>query len=162
MRRFLLATFVVGFFASPTLTGQAAADFSGTWVLDSARSHLDNENADAVRSLTVVITQRNGEVLIDTVRGTAHDPVTYRVGPVPRDVIMGSRGSILSWEGRSLRTVLSRMVSDSAVSILEERLLSPDGREMTVTRQLAVEHGYQGQGVNTSDVVTDVYVRKSP
>ncbi|MGE0445043.1 MAG: hypothetical protein AB7P99_07425 [Vicinamibacterales bacterium] len=161
MSRFLLATFVVGFFASPSLIGQATANFSGTWTLVPSRSHLDDNNPEVTRAMIVVISQRDSEILVDTMWGATHDRVTYRFGPIPRGGVMGSQGSILSWEGGSLRTVLSRMVSDAAVSILEERRLSPDGREMTVSRQLAVEHGYQGQGVNTSEVVTDVYVRKS-
>ena len=108
----------------------------------------------------VVITQRGDEMQVDTIRDGNHDPVTYTVGPVPQGKNRDSHGVIVAWEGRSLRTAFSRMVSDSAVSILEERILSVDGREMVVKRQLAVEHGYQGRGVNTSEVVTDVYLRR--
>jgi hypothetical protein len=108
----------------------------------------------------VVITQRGDEVQIDTIRGAYHDVVTYGVGAVPPGRERGSYGVIVAWEGGTLRTALSRMVSDSPVSIIEERRLSANGREMTVERQLSVEHGYQAQGVNTSLVAKDVYVRK--
>lgn len=162
MRHILSVTAAAVLAAAPPLHSQHRPDFSGTWVLDHARSTLDEQAPEVVRSLTVVITQRGDELLVTTVRDGLRDPVTYTVGPVPPGKNRDSHGVIVSWEGQSLRTVLARMVSDSPVSIMEERQLSAAGREMVVRRQLAVEHGYQGQGVNTSEVVTDVYVRQAP
>ncbi|MGE0392381.1 MAG: hypothetical protein AB7I25_03905 [Vicinamibacterales bacterium] len=160
MRHILLATVAAVSAAAPTLHSQVRSDFSGIWILDETRSGLHEPASTAVRPHTVIITQREDEVQVNTLRGDRADPVTYTIGPTPPQRNRDSHGMIVVWNERILRTVLARTISDFPVSITEERQLSEAGREMAVRRQLSVEHGYDARGFNTSEAVTLVYVRQ--
>jgi len=161
MHRILSVIVVAACATAPALHAQHKPDFTGTWALDTTRSAPEQQSPEVVRPRTVVITQTDDSVVMTTLREGRGDVVIFTTGPAPSGTTPDRHGMIITWEGQSLRTMFSRTISDAPVNVSEERELTAGGKEMVVRRQLAVQHGYQS-GDNTSDVVTDVYVKQAP
>ena len=171
---------------------QHRADFSGTWILAANRieSPLLTNGHFAPDSVTLEIAQTENEVRIDTVRDGAREVRHYpfestdlpqavgtsgRFGAVSesdeyvpdaqRGVgTAGRNGRLVSLDGNRLETITPHKINGMAVTTIERRTLSENGREMIVVTQLMVHHGYEGAGANVSNVsspVRDVYVRRA-
>src|SRR5262245_54831293 len=154
---------------SPLLAQRAAGperhhpDFSGTWVMDPARSESARApDANRITSATVTIAQTPEEVRLDSIRNGVHEFARYPlVAPEsPRAVgTTGSVGSVVEWDGDTLITLTPHEVNGMAVTTTERRTLSANRKEMTVVTSLQIQHGYQGQNAqNYSAPVTDVYI----
>lgn len=163
----VIAGATLSLFLAVSVDAQYRPDFSGTWVLDPARSE-SSLVADGQRivpvSITMQIVQGESHVEIDTVRNGVRESRRYAVQPMepPRPVgTSGSAGTVMNWERDSLVTITPHQINGMAVTTTERRTLSADGRHMTVVTTLEVQHGYQGDGRNASPPARDVYVRQA-
>ena len=126
------------------LAAQTQPDFSGTWVMDPARSEAAAQGTP-IGPVTIAIRQAPGEVRIDTTRNGRTESVRYL--PVSAQATGG--GEIVGafrWDGPKLVTRLVTDINKQAITVEEVRTLNPSGREMTVEVMLVVEHGYQSGG----------------
>ena len=126
------------------LGAQSQPDFSGTWVMDQARSEAAAQGTPIGR-VTVVIRQTPAEVRIETTRDGRTEAVRYlpaSAKPAGGEDVVGA----FRWEGSKLVTRLVTDINKQAITVEEVRSLNATGREMTVELMLVVEHGYQSGG----------------
>jgi hypothetical protein len=169
IRQIVVGVVVVGLLSLAAYAQSKGRDFSGTWVLDTGRSGSLAQNNDLPKA-TIVITGLDDQLQITSTRGPINESVRYAFGSIETlqtqllKVQGGSTGAglILKWEGDDLFTALPTRINDTAVTIVEHRRMSRDGKEMTVETRVDVQHGYQGSTSNSSPPVSDVYVKKAP
>ena len=143
MKRALSIGCIVGL-GFVALGAQNQPDFSGTWVMDPARSEAAAQGTP-IGPVTIAIRQTPGEVRIDTTRNGRTESVRYL--PVAAQATGGSEiVGAFRWEGPKLVTRLVTDINKQAITVEEVRTLNPSGREMTVEVMLVVEHGYQSGG----------------
>jgi hypothetical protein len=131
-------------FGSVDFSAQDQPDFSGTWVMDRARSEAAAQGTP-IGPVTVVIRQTPAEVRIETTREGRTEAVRYlpaSAKPAGGDDVIGA----FRWDGSKLVTRLVTDINKQAITVEEVRSLNPTGREMTVELMLVVEHGYQSGG----------------
>jgi hypothetical protein len=149
-----------------TATAQNKVDFAGTWTMDASRSQsaLPGTGATPVRQAQMVIAQVGGQLVVETMRDGNRQIARFPLIDPELPKAVGTSGSagvgtIGNWGDRELTTSTPLSVNGMAVTTMEKRTLSPDGREMTVETVVTVEHGYEGKGINYSSPVKDVYVK---
>jgi len=144
-----------------TVEPQTRPDFSGTWTMDRERSESVHQ-AETFEPPTVVITQSEAEIAIETRRAASTARTTYRIatGERPADGA-GTGGARAFWDGATLVTEAARTVQGQTVSVRERRTLDAGGAEMTVQTVLVVQHGYSMRGGRNYGAATDVY-RRTP
>ena len=150
--------------AQGTSPVQARPDFSGTWTMDQERSESPGQSPSAAGPVTVVVTQTDKTVTVETKRGTLHSRASYvfTAGPVLPATGTGMPVGRASFDGNALVLEGTRVIRGQTVSTRETRTLSPDGTEMTVDTVLQVQHGYSMRGGKNYGTARDVYRRTVP
>ena len=130
MRRVLLLACVASVVLPFTARAQAKTDFSGTWVLDAAKSDAPGGRGGRGAQGPVTIKQTAAEITI----GAA----SYKLDGSESVNQMQGRGgtteakSKAHWDGAKLVIETMREMGGNAVTITDTRSLSADGTEMTV------------------------------
>jgi hypothetical protein len=180
MKRTFPTIAAVAVLASLSAHAQQKLDFSGTWVMDVARSESQPR--------TLFIEQKDGELrVVETERGAETvfaryplndsgdprpvgtsgtrvpdgEPVGTTDTRVPDGEPVGTSGTrvaigqIVQWAGDTLVTITPYLVNGMTVTTEERRSLSRDGQQMKVVRTLQIHHGSYA----SSKPATDVYRR---
>ena len=150
---------------------QNGSEFAGTWTMDTLRSDSASPTSPSpLRQATQVITSLGDELRIETIRDGSHRVSKFPLPDVtnPEDLkAVGTSGetgvgTIDRLGFATLDTMTPILINDKSVTIIEKRQLSQDGKEMTIETSVAVQHGYDGKGMNYSLVpVKDVYIRSA-
>jgi len=166
MKRIMFATsvtalvlFFAPFAASPRPAMDNFFNFSGTWQMDTKRSQSAHFGEPFVAS-TLIIKQTPTTVTIETRRGRESETLTYKLDGSASMQAAQANGPVrwsAGWDGAKLITETTRNINGSAVIITEIRSLDGKGKEMTVDRTLAVQHGY-GSG-QSSSTAKDVFIK---
>jgi hypothetical protein len=152
---------------------QERPNFTGTWLMDMARSESSAQQSDSSprKPITVVVVQRPTDLTIETRTDDKNQALTYKLTSTTADqetAPIGTVGSadsvqsaIMRWDGPRLVTVTVYRLNGMAVNRTEIRTLAPNGREMFVETHLQVQHGYEsdGRGPQGYTSAKDVYVR---
>lgn len=166
----LLASAVVGFFAlSPAIgygADRLAADFSGRWKMDPARSESAHQ-AVPVKAITLEITQTAKELIIETTTGSGQnagqtETLSYKLDGSENTISTGSGESVKTrarWDGARLVTETVRNINGAAVTILHVLSVDAGGKQLTIDRRLTVQHGYQSSSGNNTGSGRDVFVK---
>lgn len=138
------------------------ADFSGTWTMDRERSESPQQDT-AFDPPTLVITQSDTELAIETRRTQSTSRTVYTIGPKSAPVDAGASSTPRAyWEGATLVSEAARTVQGQTVSVRETRRLDPASHEMIVETLLVVQHGYTFKGARNYGAARDVYRRTAP
>ena len=148
MKKMLSAAGGVLLFAA-SLAAQATPNFSGTWTLDASKSDfgpmpgpesivmvVDHKEP----ALKVNITQKSqmGDATTDSSYTTdGKDNVNKMRGPAGEQDIK----STTRWNGKSLTTARAIEAQGMSIGIDEAWDLSPDGKSMTVSREIKTPQG---------------------
>jgi hypothetical protein len=158
----------LGAFAA-SATAENRKDFSGTWTMDASRSESAHQDVP-VESTTLVIRLADGDLTIETTRSEQgkpaafHETLNFKLDGT-ETTSPGDGGTVVTgnvrWEGMKLIVETARRIQGSTITTRYVHTLSGNGREMTVDKTLAVQHGYQGEGAKTTGHGKDVFVRAS-
>ena len=140
----ILLTLVSLVLAAQLVGAQSRPDFTGTWRLDPSRSESAHQGQSAPPERLVIL-QTPEELRIETHHQQQTQVVTY---PTDGSERIGRTGdtavkSRMRWDGPRLVTDAVYTISGVPVTTSQVRILSADGREMTVESSVRVEHGYQ-------------------
>jgi hypothetical protein len=162
MKHTASATALTALLLLPTiLHAQAVRDFSGTWLMDTARSQ-SAQQGEPFKMVTFVITQSAGQIRIEATRGHDKENVLYPLTKARAFSTADVPGQPEAyWEGDQLITVTQRPVSGQTVTVKEAHTLGASG-EMTVETTVIVQHGYSMPGVKTYGTSKDVFTRAKP
>ena len=139
-----------------TAHAQGKPDFSGTWTMDPSRSESAVQN-EPIGPVTLVISQSDGEVRIETTRTQGKSAVTYKLDGSEIKIPGGTAKT--HWDGSTLVTEAVRDVQGQTVTTKETRRLNSDGNEMLVETMLVVQHGYSLRGTPNYGTGKDTFVR---
>jgi hypothetical protein len=162
MRRYFLLSASCFLVLAVALSAQSKPDFSGTWLIDVARSGPQAEIWLQRRAALFKIEQTNETVIIDTGDGSlfavpepvTETPLVYPLDSPPVTVLDRSLGDLPNfvrkietaahWEGSTLVTLTTHIAETplgrSGITRVVTFDLSSNGRELTVERT-----GYRGQ-----------------
>jgi len=139
---------------------QSHPEFSGTWIMDAARSQSPVQN-EPVKQITLVIRQTPSTITIDSRRDDRQQTITYQHGAA--DAVVPGRGrtgllaSMWYWEAEKLVT---ETLSDvNGMTVRTRAIHTLQGGELTVESLVVVEHGYTMRGGKNYGSVTDVFKR---
>jgi hypothetical protein len=166
MKRVMFATSLsalVLFFAlswaSPKSKANNLINFSGTWQMDAKRSQSAHVGEPIV-PVTLIIRQTATNLSIETRQGGQSETLAYKLDGSASGQAAQANGPVswsARWNGDKLVTETTRNINASAVVITEIRSLDQNGKEMTIDRTLAVQHGYEfGQATSTAK---DIFVK---
>ena len=167
MARMAIAIFTMALLSPLAAGAQNAADFSGTWKMDAARSESAHQ-AVPIGPVTLVIKQSATELSIETRmsdpdKSEIHsDTLTYKLDGSESSVAGADGTPIKSqahWEGTKLVTGTTRNIDGSPITTTYVHGLNPKGNELTVHKTLTVQHGYQFDGAKNSGTGTDVFIK---
>ena len=168
MRHLLLGA-AIGLLTAAAPTAPTHPDFSGTWVMDVERSESPTW-PEFGGPTTLVITQSERELRIETQQGEKQQTLTYvfdpadQTGPTPQAPRSGAPQHRFYWDGTALVTESTATVQNSTQGTMRSkqvRHLDPSGQEMMVQALLVVEHGYTlEKGGKNYGSGKDVYRRK--
>lgn len=141
------------------------AKFAGSWTMDPARSESAHQDVPIESSL-LVIGFTDGGLTMETTRseqGKAfHETLHFKLDGT-ETANTGDAGVAVTgkahWDGEKLIVETVRNIQESTVTTLYVHTLSPNGRDLTIDKTLAVQHGYQGQIAPTTGHGKDVFVR---
>jgi len=144
--------------------GQASpapgVDFSGTWILDPARSYAVKTRGSIERG-PIKITQNDTMLQVSPLSGQT-ETVTSVMANVDRDTVRPEKGPTSYWEGSALVTEHVVNINDLAVTVKKRRTLAANGSEMVVDTTTLYHHGYTpGKEKVPQGNSRDVYVRTS-
>jgi hypothetical protein len=108
----------------------------------------------------LVIKQTPTTISIETRRGNEREMLNYKLDgseSAGEPQANGPVSWLARWDQDKLITETTRNVNGLAVVITEVRTLAMNGKEMTIDRTLAVQHGY-GSGNNAS-TAKDVFIK---
>jgi hypothetical protein len=147
--------------ASPV---QGRPDFSGTWIMDLERSESPTQSSEMAGPVTIVITQTNRTVTVETTRGKLASRASYvfSATPVLPGTGAGAPVGRASFDGSTLVLEGTRVIRGQTVSTREARTLSDDGAEMTVDTLVLVQHGYEFRGAKNYGSAKDIFRRSVP
>jgi hypothetical protein len=155
--RFLTPAVLVTALALPAAAhAQGKPNFSGTWTMDPSRSESAVQN-EPIGPVTIVISQTDGEVRIETTRAQGKSVVTYKLDGSEIKIPGGTAKT--HWDGSTLITEAVRDVQGQTVTTKETRRLASDGAEMLVETMLVVQHGYSLRGTPNYGTGKDIFVR---
>ena len=129
MKSVLLATMVLALAAPLDAQAQARPDFSGTWVLDAAKSDQGGAGRGAGRgpAAPVVIKQTATEITVGA--------ITVKLDGTPTE-FQGRGGAAqkvtVKWDGSRLVSTITGDFQGRAYTTTQTRSLSADGTVMTV------------------------------
>ena len=159
MRLLTPAVLVAALALPSTAHTQGRPDFSGTWKMDPSRSESAVQN-EPIGPVTIVISQSDGEVRIETTRAQGKSVVTYKLDGSEIKIPGGTAKT--HWDGSTLVTEAVRDVQGQTVTTKETRRLAGDGNEMLVETMLVVQHGYSLRGTPNYGTGKDVYTKLRP
>jgi hypothetical protein len=142
----------------------AHPDFSGTWVLDAAKTVM-NGQLGAPTSATYTIRVHGDSIITDRVAEAAE------TGTIKSHIVWGTDGktwkntvpvngtdteisSVLSWQEQTLVVKTTLTVQETPVEQLDQWTLSSDGKTLSMQRSISA----MGQELGTS---TMFFVKKS-
>ncbi len=138
---------------------QAVPDFSGTWMMDTARSQSAHQG-EPFKMVTFVIAQSAGQIRIEATRGNERENVLYPLTKSRASTAADAPGQAEAyWDGDQLITVTQRTVSGQTVTVKEAHALSSNGAEMTVETTVIVQHGYSMPGARTYGTSKDIFTK---
>jgi hypothetical protein len=145
------------------MTGVVSArqppDLSGTWKLDEARSGSPGW-AEFVRPVVRMIRLGPDMLEIDVTQGTKTTRFRYVLTATKTAPTKGAPPTNRAyWEGDRLVTETVHTVSGQTVTMREDIMLAPDGKELFVDRVVEVQHGYAVRGAKNNSTVRDVFLR---
>lgn len=145
MKRILICSLVMVLAISGFVYAQPKPDFSGTWVLDTAKSDLgannpsskQNPTQNQMRKVKLIVKQTANELIIERPSG---DTASYKLDGSEsiNNLPNGSQGkTIMSWASDTLVAKTTVNVGGKNVTITDVRSLDANGQVMTVrvTRQ---------------------------
>jgi hypothetical protein len=156
MKCLMPAVLVAALALPSTAHAQGKPDFSGTWTMDPSRSESAVQN-EPIGPVTIVISQSDGEVRIETTRTQGKSVVTYKLDGSEIKIPGGTAKT--HWDGSTLITEAVRDVQGQTVTTKETRRLNSDGNEMLVETMLVVQHGYSLRGTPNYGTGKDTFVR---
>jgi hypothetical protein len=169
MKRLMCATyltalvlFLVPGSASPGPKADHFLNFSGTWKMDTERSESAH-SGEPIVATTLIIKQTPSALNIETHLGSETETLTYNLdGSTTKQSpeIEGAVSWRAHWDGAKLVTETARNIHGAAVVITEVRSLDETGKQMTIERTLAVQHGYDTIGQSSSSA-KDVFIKVS-
>jgi len=140
-------------------TPAPSVDFSGTWILDPARSYAVKANGSIYRG-PIKITQNDTVLQVTPLSGQAQT-VTSVIRNVESGPARPEKGPISHWEGSALVTEHVVNINDLAVTVKRRRTLAANGSEMVVDTTTLYHHGYSPGAEKPQGNSRDVYVRTS-
>ena len=147
-------------FQSSPAPAQTRPDFSGTWVMDPARSQSAVQD-EPIRSMSMVITQTAIDLMIETHRDDKQQTITYKPGSADSLNSVNARSNLLSstwyWDGPRLVTETLGDINGATMRTRQVHTLDPSGAEMTVETLVVVEHGYTLRGAQNYGVGKDIF-----
>ena len=185
MKSILLASSALSLLFPCVLAAQTRPDFSGTWRMDASRSESAMQ-ADAVKTMTLVIRQSPSEITIETTTDRGKTTETYRLNPNIGNVTAkteiatektpsatektgsgmektgGTTEKTARWQGDALVTDVVRDVRGQSVTAQQSRRLTASGNEMIVESIVEVQHGYTLSGAKNYGSGKDVFLRVRP
>ena len=153
----VLPTLLVLTCAASTARAQTRPNFSGTWTMDASRSESAHQS-DPIGPVTLVITQTDRELTIDTTTSSATGHAVYLLTGAESKIPGGT--ATAHWDGTRLVVDAVRDVRGTTVTTKETRSLNASGDEMLVDTVLVVQHGYSQKGAQNYGTGKDVYVRR--
>jgi hypothetical protein len=176
MKSILLTLATAAFIVGRTIVGQEQPDFSGTWVMDMSRSETPAQGAEVSprRAVTLVIKQEaeglvierqaDGRVELMTYSFKKPDLIDQPVGTSGPDSSSSVQQAFASWQDGRLETLTILRINGQAVTRKARHSLDSSGREMTVTTEMVIHHGYETRGgadpASNRGTVKDVYIRR--
>jgi hypothetical protein len=148
MKKFILYVFVLVMVFAGYTSAQAAANFSGTWVLDIDKSDLGMNNPAAkarMNKVTLVLKQTASQLTIERSTG---DIATYNldgsesINNLPNG--MQSKTTV-NWVGNALAAKTISQINGKETKMTDERSLSADGKQMTLKIALTTPNGVKNQ-----------------
>jgi hypothetical protein len=148
MKKFILYVFVLIMVVAGYTSAHAAANFTGTWVLDIEKSDLGMSNPAAkarMNKVTLVIKQTATQLTIERSTG---DIATYNldgsesINNLPNG--MQSKTTI-NWVGNALAAKTVSQINGMETKMTDERSLSADGKQMTLKVALTTPNGGKNQ-----------------
>ena len=166
MRRIMRTTFIGALIlflapsaAKPAPHANNLVDFSGTWQMDTSRSESVHFGGPVV-SVTFKIRQTATQVSIETRQSGQSEILIYKLDGSESSRPVQANGPMswsADWDGEKLVTHTTRYINGMPVVITETRRLDAKGKQMTLDRTLAVQHGY-GSG-QASSMAHDLFVK---
>lgn len=148
MKRALILSVVMSVAIATLVFAQGKLDFSGTWILDAAKSDLGRTSSAAkqmpMRTVTLVLKQTSDALTIQRTTGEQKETAVYKMdGSVSTNKLPSGNESksTVKWVGSTLVTKTTTKMDDSLgggiAEMTDVRSLSADGQVMTlvVTRQ---------------------------
>jgi hypothetical protein len=161
MKCLVVGVFTAAFVLPLGLFSQDKTDFSGTWVMDAARSESAHQGGP-VELITLIITQTPSEVRIEKHSDQRNEVATYKF--THPDSTPPETGGV-HWNGDKLVVESVRNADGWAARYVETYNLIAKGRELEVETTVAVQHGYTGNRPTDSrknyPSGRDVYVKRS-
>ncbi len=136
MKRTLIFSLVLVLAIAGIVFAQSA-DFSGTWVLDYAKSDLGSPMASKMqaRKIVLVIKQTANQLSIERSMGDRKETAVFKldgsesVNPLPGG---GKMSTWTKWSGATLVAKSTSVIGGSNVEVNDLRSLSANGRIMTL------------------------------
>ena len=139
MKRFIVFALFLSVFMSGPAIAQLKPDFSGTWVLDLAKSDMGmgrvGAAAPGARTVTLVITQTAARLSVERRSGPRPETAIYNLDGSESVNKLPSGNEVKSatkWVGATLATKSAMAIGDMRVETSDVRSLSADGKVMTI------------------------------
>lgn len=152
----LLPTLIAALSCQPVPA--AAADFSGVWRMDAARSESAAQGAPASAPV-VQIVQTGSSLQVATTRDGRPQTEVYPIQALPAAPGDPAGQNRAFWQDGKLVSEGSVEIEGRPISFREVRTPQAGGNEMMVETTVKVEHGYQMQGLQTMATGKNIYVR---
>ncbi len=166
MRKWLPLVVAVVFTGQLVAAEATLEKFAGKWKMDPTRSESAHQDVPMGPS-TVVIRVAPDAVTIETTRVDSGAPEfheTLNFKPDGSETVSTGEGGTavkgkLKLDGPRLVVETVRDLQDSTVTTRYVHTLSASGRDLTIDKTLAVQHGYMGRSAPTTGRGKDVFVR---
>jgi len=167
IRRVLLLALLL----SAPVFSQQAADFSGVWRMDAARSESAHQ-AVPIGPVTLIIKVTGSELSVETrrankgKRGVSSETLNFTLDGSENLVPSNSGAPIKTrahLAGANLVTETTRSIQGSTVTTVQTFSLAANGKEVIIDKTLTVQHGYQSTSADANNTGrgTDVFVRST-
>ena len=167
MQEIIFRLSAVTLLLSAAASSQEQSDVYGVWQMDASRSESAHQ-ATPIGPVTLVIKQAPGELSIETRTGNVQKPgvstetLTYKLDGSENSTVNRSGVQIKAkahWDGAKLITETARNIQGDTVTTMCAYSVDPARKELTVTKSLTVQHGYQFEGAANTGRATDVFIR---
>jgi hypothetical protein len=136
MKRVLIISFVLVFVISGLVYAQSA-NFTGTWVLDYAKSDMGSPMAGKMqaRKIVLVIKQTANQLSIERSMGDRKETAVFKLdGSESINALPGGgkMSTWMKWSGAALTAKSTSVIGGSNVEVNDVRSLSANGQVMTL------------------------------